>query len=39
MLTQHFWSEIGRGLRADEALDEALVHCAPVVSEYVIRHW
>ena len=39
LLTQHFWMGIGRGLSADAALDAALAHCAPVVSEYVIRHW
>jgi len=38
-LTQHFWCAIGRGLAPDAALDSALAHCAPVVSEYVIRHW
>ena len=34
--------EAGR-LRAREdnrrALDEALTHCPPAVSEYVVRHW
>ena len=38
-LTQHFWGAIGHGMEPDEALEDALVHCPPVVSEYVVRHW
>ena len=38
-LTQHFWHNIGMQLEPGEALDKALVHCPPAVSEYVIRHW
>jgi hypothetical protein len=38
-LTQHFWHNIGMKLEPGEALDRALVHCPPAISEYVIRHW
>jgi hypothetical protein len=38
-LTQHFWRNIGLGHEPAEALDEALTHCPPAVSEYVVRHW
>jgi hypothetical protein len=39
VLTQHFWHNIGRNMEPAAALDEALTHCPPAVSEYVIRHW
>jgi hypothetical protein len=39
ILTQHFWSEIARGVKPGEALDAALRRCSPVVSEFVVRHW
>jgi hypothetical protein len=39
VLTQHFWHNIGLGKEPEEALDEALTHCPPAVSEYVVRHW
>ncbi len=39
VLTQHFWHNIGLNLDPGAALDEALTHCPPAVSEYVVRHW
>jgi hypothetical protein len=39
VLTQHFWHNIGLGTEPGAALDEALMHCPPAVSEYVVRHW
>ncbi len=39
VLTQHFWHNIGLNLEPGAALDEALTHCPPAVSEYVVRHW
>lgn len=39
VLTRHFWHNIGRNLDPGAALDEALTHCPPAVSEYVVRHW
>jgi hypothetical protein len=39
VLTQQFWQGIGRKLDPGTALDEALAHCPPAVSEYVVRHW
>jgi hypothetical protein len=39
VLTQHFWHNIGLGLETGAALEEALGHCPPVVSEYVVKHW
>jgi hypothetical protein len=39
VLTQHFWHNIGLNLEAGAALDEALTHWPPAVSEYVVRHW
>ena len=39
VLTQHFWHNIGLNMEPGEALDEALTHCPPAVSEYVVRHW
>jgi hypothetical protein len=38
-LTQHFWHNIGLNMEPGAALDEALTHCPPAVSEYVVRHW
>jgi hypothetical protein len=37
--TQHFWHNIGLSMEPGPALDEALTHCPPAVSEYVVRHW
>jgi hypothetical protein len=39
VLTQRFWHNIGLGMEPGPALDEALTHCPPAVSEYVVRHW
>ena len=39
VLTQHFWHNIGLSMEPGPALDEALTHCPPAVSEYVVRHW
>ena len=39
VLTQHFWHNIGTNMEPGAALDEALTHCPPAVSEYVVRHW
>ena len=39
VLTQHFWHNIGLSMEPGAALDEALTHCPPAVSEYVVRHW
>jgi hypothetical protein len=39
VLTQHFWQNIGLSMEPGPALDEALTHCPPAVSEYVVRHW
>jgi hypothetical protein len=39
VLTQHFWHNIGQSMDPGPALDEALTHCPPAVSEYVVRHW
>ncbi|MFN8464566.1 MAG: hypothetical protein U0X20_03410 [Caldilineaceae bacterium] len=39
VLTQHFWHNIGLNMEPGAALDEALTHCPPAVSEYVVRHW
>jgi hypothetical protein len=39
VLTQHFWHNIGLHMEPGAALDEALMHCPPAVSEYVVRHW
>jgi hypothetical protein len=39
VLTQRFWHNIGLGMEPGAALDEALTHCPPAVSEYVVRHW
>ena len=39
VLTQHFWHNIGLSMDPGPALDEALTHCPPAVSEYVVRHW
>ncbi len=39
VLTQHFWHNIGLNMDPGAALDEALTHCPPAVSEYVVRHW
>ena len=39
VLTQHFWHNIGLNIAPGAALDEALTHCPPAVSEYVVRHW
>ncbi|MFN8469786.1 MAG: hypothetical protein U0X20_29790 [Caldilineaceae bacterium] len=39
VLTQHFWHNIGLSMDPGAALDEALTHCPPAVSEYVVRHW
>jgi|GEM_PF-1970863 len=38
-LTLHFWCAIGRGIAPPAALDDAVAHCAPVVSHYVVPHW
>jgi hypothetical protein len=39
VLTQHFWHNVGLGKEPGVALDDALTHCPPSVSEYVVRHW
>ena len=39
VLCEHFWMGIGQGLTPNAALDAALAACAPVVAEYVVRHW
>ena len=39
ILAQHFWHNIGLSMEPGAALDEALTHCPPAVSEYVVRHW
>ena len=39
VLCEHFWMGIGQGLAPNAALDAALAACAPVVAEYVVRHW
>ena len=39
VLCEHFWTGIGRGEGPTAALDAALAACAPVVEEYVVRHW
>ena len=37
VLTQHFWHNIGLSMEPGAALDEALTHCPPAVSEYVVQ--
>jgi len=39
VLAEHFWTGIGRGEGAASALEAALAACAPVVAEYVVKHW
>jgi hypothetical protein len=39
VLAQHFWHNIALDLEPGEALDEALTHCPPAVSDHVVRHW
>ena len=39
IITRHFWTAIARGKNPDDALDDALDHAAPTISEYVVRHW
>jgi len=39
VLCEHFWSGIGSGEAPAAALQAALAACAPVVGEYVVRHW
>jgi hypothetical protein len=39
VLCEHFWMGIGQGLAPNATLDAALAACAPVVAEYVVRHW
>ena len=39
VLCEHFWTAIGRGEAPVSALEAALSACAPVVGEYVVRHW
>lgn len=39
VLCEHFWTGIGRGETPAAALQAALAACAPVVGEYVVRHW
>jgi hypothetical protein len=39
VLCEHFWTGIGKGDGPAAALDAALAACAPVVGEYVVRHW
>jgi hypothetical protein len=38
-LTQAFWHNIGLRQEPGAALNAALAHCPPAVSEYVVRHW
>lgn len=39
VLCEHFWTGIGQGVTPAKALDQALAACAPVVGEFVVRHW
>jgi len=39
VLCEHFWTGIGKGEGPAAALAAALSACAPVVGEYVVRHW
>ena len=39
VLCEHFWTGIGKGEGPGAALAAALSACAPVVGEYVVRHW
>ncbi len=38
-LAHYFWRALAEGKPPDAALDGALERCAPVVAEFVVRHW